>query len=106
MVSLNPISHAASPEKMDSLESRGAPINLPGAHGKDLSVSFPPEEEFEYDVRFLWFIKAAYSRLRIRRISERKYLAEMVAETKGLIGLLSSYRKNYYAKVTFYLSAN
>jgi hypothetical protein len=64
---------------------------------------FLPEEEFHYDVRFLWFHRAAESRLRIRRISKYRYLAEMVAETKGFIGFVTSYRKNYYASEMKYI---
>ncbi len=54
------------------------------------------EEEFVYDIHFLWFRQAAEGTLILRRLGERRYRAELVAETKGFIGFLTAYRKNHY----------
>lgn len=56
----------------------------------------PFEEIFFYDVRILMFESAAKGFLRIRRVGERQYKAELIAETKGFLGFLSGYQKNHY----------
>ena len=60
------------------------------------AVSSPPEEDFVYDIDFLWFKKMAEGRLSIRRTGPKRYRADLVARTKGFIGFLTSYRKNHY----------
>ena len=56
----------------------------------------PPQEEFIYNIEFLVFTQAAQAHLRIRRRGKNRYRAELIAETKGLIGLLMYGRKNHY----------
>lgn len=59
-------------------------------------VSLPPQEEFKYNIKFLMFTRAAQGRLRIYRQGVNRYRAELIAETKGLIGILMYGRKNHY----------
>ncbi len=56
----------------------------------------PSAVNLTYDVDFLWFKNMARGLVRLRMISENRYRAELLAETKGLIGLLTSYQKNHY----------
>lgn len=59
--------------------------------------SLPPDENYLYDVDFLFFKNIAEGTLRLRRLGNLSYRAELIAETKGIIGFLTSYRKNHYA---------
>ncbi len=62
-----------------------------------------PEEDFKFHLRFLWFKQVARARLRIRRISGKRYRAELLAETKGFLGFLTGNRKNHYISVMEYV---
>lgn len=57
---------------------------------------YPPSEEFRYDIRFLFLTKVAEGVLRIRRIGENRYKAELIAETRGFAGFITGYQKNFY----------
>lgn len=59
-------------------------------------TSLPPNEDYLYDVDFLFFKDIAEGSLRLQRVGGLSYRAELVAETKGIIGFLTSYRKNHY----------
>ncbi len=56
----------------------------------------PPDETFTYNIKFLWFTQAAQGELKFRRIEGNRYKAELIAETKGLVGVLMYGRKNHY----------
>ncbi|MFQ5912572.1 MAG: DUF3108 domain-containing protein [Nitrospinota bacterium] len=66
-------------------------------------ISFPEDEDFTYNIRFLWFKRVAQGRLRIHRVSGRRYRAELLAETKGLIGFLTFHQKNHYVSEADYV---
>ena len=71
---------------------------LPGPAGAAApKASLPPEENYLYDVDFIFFKNVAEGILRLRRLNNLSYRAELIAETKGFIGFLTGYRKNYYA---------
>ena len=59
-------------------------------------ASLPPEESYLYDVDFIFFKNVADGTLRLRRLGNLSYRAELIAETKGFIGFLTGYRKNHY----------
>lgn len=56
----------------------------------------PPDETFTYNIQFLWFTQAAQGQIKFRRIEGNRYKAELIAETKGLVGILMFGRKNHY----------
>ncbi len=56
----------------------------------------PSAVNLTYDVDFLWFKNMARGLVRLRMISKNRYRAELLAETEGLIGLLTSYQKNHF----------
>lgn len=56
----------------------------------------PPDETFTYNIEFLWFTQAAQGELKFRRLGGNRYKAELIAETKGLVGVLMYGRKNHY----------
>ena len=58
--------------------------------------SLPADEDYLYDIDFLFFTNVAEANLRLRRLDGLRYRAELTAETKGFIGFLSGYRKNHY----------
>ena len=72
----------------------GSALASPAIPSKKFSP--PSAVNLTYDVDFLWFKNMARGLVRLRMISENRYRAELLAETKGLIGLLSSYQKNHY----------
>ncbi len=80
---------------MQSLILAALMLATPPAAGAGVGVSLRGED-FCYHLRFMEFLHAADSRLRLRRVSENRYEAELVAETKGFIGFLLAYRKNIY----------
>jgi hypothetical protein len=55
-----------------------------------------PNETFIYNIKLLFFTKAAQGELNFRRIEGNRYKAELIAETKGLVGVLMYGRKNHY----------
>ncbi len=63
----------------------------------------PIEEEFRYNIGFLWFERVAEGRITIRRISDRSYRADLMAETKGFVGFLTNYQKNHYVSEMKYV---
>jgi hypothetical protein len=56
----------------------------------------PPEETFTFDVQVFLIPNAAQGTLRVLRVSKNRYRAELMAETKGIIGLFTLYKKNHY----------
>jgi len=60
------------------------------------TVRVPPEENYIYNIHFLFFQNAAVGSLKIRKVDKFRYRADLVAETKGFIGLVTGYRKNHY----------
>lgn len=56
----------------------------------------PAQETFIYDIQVFVFPNAAQGTLRIRRVSRNHYRAELMAETTGIVGLVTLYRKNHY----------
>ncbi|MEE9240686.1 MAG: DUF3108 domain-containing protein [bacterium] len=68
---------------------------IPGARGQ-VSPKIPAREIFTYDVQVFIFPKAAQGTLRFIPVSKNRYRAELMAETKGIIGLITLYRKNHY----------
>ena len=73
---------------------------LSGSSGaaEPASIAFPPEEEtLVYDISFLIFRNAAVGKLSLKYLPERDlYEGVVTAQTKGLIGLLSLFRKDTY----------
>jgi hypothetical protein len=64
---------------------------------------YPPNEEFTYEVHFLSLINAGTSRIQIQKKSGNRYEARMVAETKGIVGFFTRYRKNSYTSEMEYI---
>lgn len=60
------------------------------------AAPLPPEETYTYDIDFFFLKSVAEGTIRLRRVSRLGYRAELVAETRGIIGFLTSYRKNQY----------
>ncbi len=52
-------------------------------------------ENLTYDIDFLFFEKAAIAKVRFYEY-KGKYFATLSAETKGVVGFFTSYRKHYY----------
>ena len=64
--------------------------------------AMPPSEAWSYNIRFLFFTQAAQGHLKITRLGGNRYRAELLAETKGLVGILMYGRKNHYiSEMTF-----
>jgi hypothetical protein len=61
-----------------------------------------PDETFTYNIEFLFFTKAAQGELKFRHIEGNRYKAELIAETKGLVGVLMYGRKNHYISEMVY----
>jgi len=53
-------------------------------------------EEFTYNIGFWWFKKAATGKIGIHRLSRGNYKITLQAETMGLIGFITKYRKDIY----------
>lgn len=65
------------------------------ASGSDSQRSLS-DENFHYQLRFLWFKRVADGGLHIQHVSQGRYRAELRAETKGLLGFLTANQKNHY----------
>ena len=52
-------------------------------------------ETLTYDIDFLFFEKAAIAKVRFYE-HQGKYFATLTAETKGVVGFFTNYRKHYY----------
>ncbi len=76
-------------------------LSVSVASGADSQRSLP-DENFQYQLRFLWFKRVADGGLRIQRVSRGRYRAELRAETKGLLGFLTAYQKNHYVSEMTY----
>lgn len=64
-----------------------------------LSAASPPalpDVFFSFDVDVLWFPNSARARLSFRRIAPRRYRAELMAETKGVLRLISLFQKTRF----------
>ncbi len=88
--------------------SGATPARFPNSQAEApliLSVNLQ-EEEFIYDIQLLWYTKAAEGAIWIRRIGEKHYRAELVVETKGFIGFLTSHQKNHYVSEMDYIPGN
>jgi hypothetical protein len=76
-------------------------LSVSVATGADSQRSLP-DENFQYQLRFLWFKRVADAGLRIQHLSGGRYRAELRAETKGLLGFLTANQKNVYvSEMTF-----
>ncbi|MFQ5900523.1 MAG: DUF3108 domain-containing protein [Thermodesulfobacteriota bacterium] len=53
-------------------------------------------EELKYSISFWWFKKAAEARITFSRKEDGGYLVSIEAETLGLIGFVTRYRKDIY----------
>ncbi|MDH5761491.1 MAG: DUF3108 domain-containing protein [Nitrospinota bacterium] len=91
--SLSPIlAESSKPPKSSSI------INSRGEYG-----SFSPRgdirrfsgETLTYDIDFLFFNKAATAQVRFYE-NQGKYFATLSAETKGMVGFFTDYRKHFY----------
>ncbi len=72
---------------------------VPGTHAQKM----PRREIFTYNVRIFIFPKAAQGTIRIIQVSKNRYRAELMAETTGIVGFLTRYRKNHYISEIEYL---
>lgn len=63
----------------------------------------PIEEDFTYQLRFLFFKQVARAKLRLQPLSGNRYRAELLAETKGLLGFLTGRQKNHYVSEMDYV---
>jgi hypothetical protein len=63
----------------------------------------PPREIFTYNVRVFIFPRAARGTIRIFQVSKNRYRAELIAETTGIVGFFTRYRKNHYISEIEYL---
>jgi hypothetical protein len=74
-----------------------APLRPARGASPEAARPLPPEESFLYDIDFLFFRNIAEGTIRLRHVEGLRYRADLVAETMGIIGFLTSYRKNHYA---------
>jgi hypothetical protein len=63
----------------------------------------PIEEDFTYQLRFLFFKQVAKAKLHLQPLSENRYRAELLAETKGLLEFLTGGQKNHYVSEMEYV---
>lgn len=56
----------------------------------------PSREVFTYDLRVFLIPKAALGTLRFLRVAPNRYRAELTAETRGIVGLFTLYRKTHF----------
>lgn len=54
------------------------------------------EESLQFKIDFLWFSDVAEGFIELKKENEASYKAVLIAETKGFIGWLTSYRKHIY----------
>ena len=71
-------------------------VLVPAGASRAEAAPLPADESFTYNIEFLWFTQAAQGQLKFRHLGGNRYRAELLAETKGLVGVLMYGRKNHY----------
>ena len=88
------------PRPLSARSLKVQPVPDGGGGDKDFISSFKTIDDFlgedvAYDISFLWFKRAAEGRLKFTREGEG-YMAVLEAETKGVVGFFTSYRRHRY----------